>query len=560
MLPELVEESREESLRRLLGDPWDADNPVNFAAVLAADETRLPFAAAEGMLDGYGLNAEFVPRSLGGRLGGVDHMIRMMRVVCRRDLALVFGYCGSSFIGSQNVWSAGDRSQQAGVARRLLAGARMAAAYHELDHGNDFLRAELEARATADGLSLTGRKEVISNANRVGQVVVFARTAAGSGPWSHSQILVDLDAVPADRFRRLPRFHSVGMHGVHLGGIEFLDCPVPAGSVLGRRGQGLATAMRSFQVTRTALPAIALASLDTCLRVVLDFAQGRQLSGRPVSAFPAVSRILSEAFVDLLICDAISMFAARALHLRPAETSVYSAAAKYLVPRWTARAVHRLSSVLGAGFYVRDGRHGVFQKHLRDLAPAVFGHIAPNASLATLLSQLPALARRPWTSDELPEDALFRLSDDLPDLRFERLAVSAGRGVALVDSIPAAVAEIAAGGSPALTRLTDRLVAETGALRDACRGIDPNGLGPAADTAAFDLAARYVRLVAAAACLHAYRVRRGQGFLGDPAWPAAALRRLFGEDADSGEMGRAWAELTSRYGRGETFDLAAAAG
>ena len=44
------------------------------------------------------------------------------------------------------------------------------------------------------------------------------------------------------------------------------------------------------------------------------------------------------------------------MHLLPEETSVYAAAVKYLLPKLLTETMYDLSIVLGANFYVRDGR------------------------------------------------------------------------------------------------------------------------------------------------------------------------------------------------------------
>jgi hypothetical protein len=105
------------------GDPWDADNPLGYAAVLAADERAELLAAGEAMLDNFRLGAEFVPTALGGRLSRLDHLIEIMRVVFRRDPCLGLGYGASSLIAAVNVWTGGREAQRRYVADLLIAGA-----------------------------------------------------------------------------------------------------------------------------------------------------------------------------------------------------------------------------------------------------------------------------------------------------------------------------------------------------------------------------------------------------------------------------------------------------
>ncbi|MBQ1026049.1 acyl-CoA dehydrogenase family protein [Micromonospora sp. C95] len=557
-----TEPERLDALRVALGDPAEADNPVGNAAALAVDERGEAFVAGERLLDAFGFPAEFVPAHLGGRLTRLDHMIHIARTVGRRDLALAFGYSGSTFIASTNVWTAGSPAQQRAVADLVLGGGRVAAGYHELAHGNDVARAELSARRAGDTLVLDGRKEVISNLARADLLVLYARTGTPLGPRSHSLLLVDLTAATGDTaLRLLPRFRSAGMRSVQLGGIEFDGYRLPAGHVLGRFGDGVLTATRAFQVTRTALPAIACAGLDGALREAMSLATSRHLGRGVIADLPQVRRLLVDAFVDLLVCDAFTTVGARALHLLPQQTTIVSSAIKYLVPHLLLRAVRSLSTLLGSTFYVRNGRHGMFQKHLRDLAPAGFGHMAPKASLAMLVPQMQQLVRRGWSTPEPADPLLFRLSHDLPDLRYHQLAMSSNGRDALGGTLLAESDAIlaAAAGDAELRRVIGAHLADFAALRRTVADLPAGRNGPL-PASSYDLADRYSRLLAASACIGVWRGSDGRSFLGSPQWLTAALSRLTvqyrpGRDVDQ-RTASLWPELHSRHVAMRTFDLA----
>ncbi|PZV96168.1 Acyl-CoA dehydrogenase [Micromonospora phaseoli] len=551
--------ARLDDLERLLGDPADDGNPIGNTAVLAADERDEMFAAGERVLDEYCLNAEFVPRRYGGRLAGADDLIQVLRTVFRRDPALGLGYGVSSFISSVNVWASGSPEQARWVAGTLLSNQKIASAYHELAHGNDFSRAEFAARPQAQGgWRLTGRKEVVTNVKRARGLVLLARTDERAGSRSHSQILVDKQAVPARAIRDLTRYPSVGMRGVQLGGIEFTDCPVGDEAVVGRPGQGIETALRSFQLTRTAIPTMLAGVLDSGLRLTLDFAAGRRLYGRSVADQPEVRRLLVDAYLDLLICDSLGLVVSRALHLLPGQTSMYASAVKYLVAKRLMDAMHQLSLVLGAHFYLREGRYGIFQKLLRDLAPAGFGHAARVACLGTMLPQVPLMARRGWVNPDPAGPDLFRIGEELPELPFDRLRVSAGGLDGLVGSLTAAADQIV-GDSPEQRRLrllAGQFRAELGDLAEAGAALHPGDLGVDARVEVLGLPARYATVLAASACLNVWLVR-GDG----PAWVVAALDRLARSigrpGADRGDRYREplYQELAARHADRRSFDL-----
>ncbi|TQE29395.1 acyl-CoA dehydrogenase [Streptomyces ipomoeae] len=517
---------RADELEHLLGSLSDPANPTGATAILAADERAEMLAAGESLLHSYGLNAEFVPPELGGRFERADHLAEVMRALYRRDPALGLGYGASSLIAGVTLWTAGAEPQKEHAARLLLDGRRIAIAFHELAHGNDMAGTEFEATAVPDGLRLSGRKEVVTNIARADAMVVLARTDPGPGPRSHSLVLVDRASADPARLNDLPRFGTVGMRGVQLGGLRFDDLPVPASAVLGPVGSGLETALKALQITRTVLPAMATGILDTGLRLTVDHLTRRRLYGGPATALPHVRSVLAGVFADLLRAEVLGAVGARALHLVPGAASVYASAVKFEVSRLLLEAMDRLAELLGAHFYLREGPTALFQKLLRDLAPVGFGHIARAACQMSLLPQLPLLARRTWDrpGTEAPAD-LYTLAEPLPPLPYDRLALHAAGRDPIAGSLHAL---LDAPWAPEHADLRDVVAADRAELAElagVCGQLAPVELGVDARPEYYDLVTRYVRLLSRTACVQVWRHAEPGNFLADPAWLRAALHR-----------------------------------
>ncbi|MDH6580233.1 acyl-CoA dehydrogenase [Kitasatospora sp. MAP5-34] len=550
-------------LETRFGDPDDPDNPVGFAAFLRADERGELLPAGRSLLDTYQLGAEFVPAAHGGRLRQADELAQTLRPVFRRDAALGLGHGAIKLIASATVWSTASTDHQRWLAQVLLRGGQAAGAYTELASGHDLTRSTV--RATRDGTQyrLTGSKEVINNVNRADSVTLLARTGDGSGSRDHSLLLLDMSTVRRDRLRFLPRFRTAGLRAVHLGGVEFLDCPVPASAVVGELGGALETVLRAFQVTKATLTAATVGCFDTQLRMVTRFALERRLYHRSVAELPHVRSVLANAYADLLISDCLSSTVCRALHVLPGQTAVYAPATKYLVPLLIQESVDQLATVLGARSFLREGPYGIFQKHLRDLPVASLAHSGATVCQATVIPQLPRLARRSWLSGQQPAPAsLFRLGAPLPELDFRRLEIAAGAEDSLLAVLPDAAAELRA--DPELGPLSARLVTELAALKASCTALAPRNRTPLAEPIGFELAERYSILLAASACLGVWRHNQDHPnpFLRDTAWLALALRRLtarLGLPVPPGSATaeqRVFTELVTRERENRSFDLA----
>ncbi|MEV7232511.1 acyl-CoA dehydrogenase [Streptomyces sp. NPDC051020] len=552
---------RPAELERLLGDPLDPDSPLGHRETLAADERGEPSAAAEAALDTYGLNAEFVPVELGGRLDRLDRLSHVLRPVFRRDCALGVGYGITGFIAGVGVWSAGSTEQRRRAAELLLSGGRIAAAYTELAHGSDVGRGELRTEPGPDGsLLLTGGKQMINNIERADAAVTLARTGDDPGSRSHSQLLIDLTTADRDKAVVIrPRLATSALRGCHIAGVDFTRFPLGRDSIVGEPGRGLENVMRAFQVTRAVLPGMMLGGLDTQLRTVLAFALERRLYGRSVAELPYVRSALTGAFADLLVCDSLATVTARSLHLRPEHAGVLSALSKYLVADLVQDAAQRLAAVLGARSFLREGPYGIVQKMLRDLPVAALAHAGGTVCRASVVPQLPALARRGWREPEPAPADLFRVNGALPPLDYGRLQLTP-RGADVLTSVlgeqpgPREPAELAA-----------LCAAFTGELRRMAEvELPPGDRAVTAGPDAFALAARYAVVLAAAACVGIWRHNRADTdrLLADPAWAITALRRLAARiglrvppGPHSGTEAALFALLLERRSAHRSFDL-----
>lgn len=549
-----------DSLEARLRDPSDPDNPLGYRAVLAADEAGDPLRAGELMLDDYQFNAEFVPWWLGGRLTQVDRLSQQTRAVARRDCTLGLAYGVTSYIAGAPIWTDGTAELQHWAANILLGGRRLAAGYTELPHGNDFTRNELTARRVGSHYVVNGRKDLINNAARADGLLLFARTDEAPGSRSHTHLAIDLTAVPPHTVRYLPRFLTVGVRGCRLGGIEFQDCPVPVTAVVGEVGGAMEAVLRAFQTTRGMLPGMAVGIVDSQLRIVTAFARSRILYGHRVIDLPKPRAVLAGAFTDLLISDALATVAARSLQVLPGETTVSTAATKYLVPKMLRQTDYQLSMLLGARSYLRDGPYAIFQKNSRDLQVLTFGHANSTVCQATLIPQLPGIAKRSWLAQDCaPAPAeVFRFTEALPPLDYRALAITS-RGA---DSLSAVLT--AGTDEPSLRPLIGLFTDELAELKERVGSLRAVDRTVVAGRQGFLLADRFARVLAAASCFGVWQQARGGAdpFLADHGWLAAALHRLAADLGrtrtviDPALTDRMLVELEARADGIRAFDLA----
>lgn len=503
-----------------LGDPHDAASRMPFRKILELDEREeypYPFV---NLLQRWGALDYSLPIAQGGKAGDVETGFNLMRLIARRDPTTATAFIITS-LAFMPAWIAGSEEQKRSLADAIRRGTRLAWGLSERRHGSDLLANEMTAEKTDGGYLLTGEKWLIGNGRVADALSVYARTGARGGPGGYSVFVLDKRRAPAGSVDELPRERMHGLRGLDMSGFRLERVFVPDSAVVGAEGQGLEIALKTSQTARTLISGIALSAVDTALRVTLDFTEGRVIFGRAVSDIPYSRRQLAECFADLMVADAVSLGAVRALQVAPEQTSVWSSVVKYFVPTLLERTMSTLNVVLGARFYLRDHPHyAIHQKMLRDLPVANFADGNTVVNLKNIALQLDGLlsaadeagpaqraaaaervavlfgidrelpAYRPWDQELFSrgrDDALLAAPDALRQLR--RLAADAGgrEGEWLLRSADVAAALLAAAGG----------MRERSAALRAALGRD---YGQSAEL--YDLAKEYCLLHAVAACVH----------------------------------------------------------
>jgi alkylation response protein AidB-like acyl-CoA dehydrogenase len=524
---------------RYLGDPLLPGTPFSYRDTVQSEERdELPAGAVETLRQ-WGLHHYLVPEELGGRLRGLEELFLAIRTLSQRNLTLAVMH-GSAFLGALPVWLWGSEQQKKEVATEILGGGLAAFAVSEADHGSDISASETVALTEGDGLVLTGSKWPAGNATRARFVSAFARTGRGR---SFSILLVDKEKADPATWSHLPFVKTVGLRGHDLSGIAFDGCGLPASAVIGPQGAGLAQTLKLLQVTRTAVAALSLGTMDAAVRIALDYAHQRRLYGRPIYALPVIRDELVKAHADVLIGECLAVPAARALSILPGRLSLWSSIAKYFTPVIAEEVLNGMAGVLGARSYLREGvADGVFQKLRRDHAIASIFEGTTHVNLHSIAHQLPFVLAQPEDrADAEGEDgyeqlaAMFSLSKDAPAWRPDgrRLQLTnEGRDEVTHswDPIRRQIAQLAATpGCPPVHRDLDTLITEIDTMRERCyAGIPDSQTWDSTSVRALTAAEHHCVFHAAASCLLTWLCNRDDlgGEFAAGHWLVLCLHRL----------------------------------
>jgi alkylation response protein AidB-like acyl-CoA dehydrogenase len=532
-----------EVLESQLGDPNNPGNPLSFAYSQKIDETeQFPEEAIRWLYDRQ-LARHYVPEELGGSFRSFAELGEVIRVLSRRDVSSAVAF--STLFWSFLAWVGGTDEQKRWLAKYILERqGTMCLAYSERQHGADLAASDTVARRTANGFEITGEKWPINRATVGGLCFVLATTDRTAGPRGLSLFMLDKGDLDPKFYSNFPKILTHGLRGSDISGIKFEHCPVSAQSLLGGEGEGLQLALRGFQITRALCAAISLGAGDTALRTTLSFALNRKLYDQLVIDLPHAAAVLSDAFLDLLICDCVTNAGLRSFHVVPEQSSLWASIVKYFVPTTIETMIQNLSVVLGARYYMREEHEfGTFQRVLRDAAVVSLFDGSTVVNLHALMLQFRHLARRGVRGDQGSRlGQIFDMNTAVPAWNGQRLSLVSTQANDALEGIEYSLEHLKSerAENTANPAEIDRILAFGKKLMHEIRVHNDNFAGSEFEhghlqsAAMFRAAQRYCALHAAASCLHSWIWNRtnSSSFFASGAWLVPALARIFDKHLD----------------------------
>jgi acyl-CoA dehydrogenase len=221
----------------------------------------------------------------------------------------------------------------------------------ESEAGSDLAAMQTRAVKKSEGYVINGAKTYISNADKAGLFVLFAKTSPHAG----LKEAVSAFLVPAGQrgMKIGPPMPTMGTTLDGLFEVAFEDCLVPADALLGKEGSGLRYAMESLNEGRLNVGAISVGMGSFALELALEHARTRQVAGRQLLASQqAVQHMLANAAMELHAGWTMVLDAARR-HDNGEDASALSAMVKVFCSEAAGRAADMAVQLLGASGYSR---------------------------------------------------------------------------------------------------------------------------------------------------------------------------------------------------------------
>ena len=155
--------------------------------------------------------------------------------------------------------------------------------------GSDAFSLTTTATPDGDGYRLDGSKTFVTNAPMADLFVVFARAPGTTGFAGLSGFLVERGTAGLGVG---PPLQKMGLNTSPMGEVFLDDCLVPASSLLGRPGAGMAVFVAAMEQERSMILASTIGTMERGLEKSITHAREREQFGQPIGKFQAVSHRL----------------------------------------------------------------------------------------------------------------------------------------------------------------------------------------------------------------------------------------------------------------------------
>ena len=297
-----------------------------------------------------GLMGVCVPEEYGG--AGADFLsyILVLEELSRADAGVGVTVAVHTSATTLPILSFGTDEQRARFVPPLARGEQIGAfALTEPGSGSDAGSLRTVAQPTAEGWSISGSKQWITNGSRAGTFVLFARTdPETAGARGISCFVLDADHVRVTREEE-----KLGLNSSTTSDLVLEDAEVGRDRLLHEEGRGFRVAMATLDGGRIGIAAQALGIAQAAFDVASTYAQEREQFGRPIADFQAIQWKLADMATEI---DAARLLTYRAAWLKQEgrSHSVEGAKAKLFASEVARRQTAEAIQVLGGYGYTKE--------------------------------------------------------------------------------------------------------------------------------------------------------------------------------------------------------------
>ena len=298
-----------------------------------------------------GLLGVLVPEEYGG--AGLDYVSYALIVeeLCRGDASVGITMWAHNSLCTKHIVLHASREQKAHYLPRLASGETLGAwGLTEPGSGSDAAALRTRAEQRDGGWVLNGSKAFITNASVGGIAVVMARTDPGDRAKGISAFIVERGTKGFSAGRP---YRKLGLHASDTAELIFEDARIPAGNLVGERGEGFVQAMKVLEGGRIAMAAMGVGIAQAALDQAVKYMKQRSAFGKTLAEFNGLQGMIAEMATDVEVARLLTL---RAAHLKDVGQPAAHAAsmAKLFASEAAMKAATRAVQIHGGAGYITE--------------------------------------------------------------------------------------------------------------------------------------------------------------------------------------------------------------
>ncbi|KHA52099.1 acyl-CoA dehydrogenase family protein [Sulfitobacter geojensis] len=226
--------------------------------------------------------------------------------------------------------------------------------------GSDAAALKAKATRTNEGYTLNGTKAFISGGGYSDAYVCMVRTS-DDGAAGVSTVYVE-DGTEGLSFGGLE--DKMGWRSQPTAQVQFDNCNISAGNLVGEEGKGFKYAMMGLDGGRLNISACSLGAAQTALNKTLEYMGERKAFGKPIDQFQGLQFRLADMEIELQAARTFLRHAAWKLDTGAPDATKFCAMAKKFVTETGSKVVDQCLQLHGGYGYLAD--YGI-EKLVRDL-------------------------------------------------------------------------------------------------------------------------------------------------------------------------------------------------
>ncbi len=293
----------------------------------------------------------YIPEEYGGLGGGCFENCLAVEQMAYGCIAITTTFAASA-LGGYPICLYGTDEQKAKYLPDIAAGKRLVAfGLTEAGAGSDAAAIKTTAVEVGDYWVLNGTKQWITSGGEAEIYTIIAMTDKAKGARGASAFIVEKGD---EGFSFGKKERKMGLRASSTRELVFSDCRIPKDRLLGKRGQGFIIAMRTLDLARPGIGAIAVGLSQAALDESVVYARQRVQFGQPIISFQAIQHMLADMATYIEASRALVYAVARTIDAGAKNFSKLSAMAKLFPTDVAMKVTTDAVQILGGYGYMKD--------------------------------------------------------------------------------------------------------------------------------------------------------------------------------------------------------------